>query len=137
MPDGMDVKRHGMSLHQARSANVRLVGRKKDGDRAVEDRIRAYIREGMIRNRWGVTTAADSLESDQGNLTKILQGSRGISAGLAARVSSVFRIDPLRMFTVDPPREYFEYFVPKGGLNFPLDEPAAPQPQRPPSRRKP
>ncbi len=109
---------------------LRPVGKKRDEDRAVEDRIRAHIRQRMERRRLGVTNAARKLSSSQPNLTRILMGERGVSAGLAYRVSTEFQVDLEHLFHVDPPREFWRYYVPRPAADPDSASPSAARPTR-------
>lgn len=113
MPSGMRVKRHGMPTGTKGSSTVPAVGRKSPEDRQMEERIRAHIRRRMEELRVGVTEAAAMVGCDQGNLSKILTGSRGIGVGLAARIFTGLKIDPLAMFLRDPELRFFEPYVPR------------------------
>lgn len=102
-----------MPTEPALFCTVVRVGKKRDEDREVEDRVRAWIRERMERRELGVTAAAEKLRMNQGNLTRILQGSRGVSAGVAKRVSDTFQIDPAQLLNEDPAQDYFREYVPR------------------------
>jgi hypothetical protein len=110
------------------------VGKKRSDDKPVEDRIRAYIRQRMTQRGLGVTAAARQLESDQGNLTRILLGSRGVSAGLAFRVSTQFDIDLEGLFHRDPPEHFWRYYVPRPNVDLEGTSPLPPPATRPRER---
>ena len=102
-----------MAFGTARGARVGAVGRKNEADPEVENRIRAHIRQGMERRGFGVTETARRIGMSQGNLTKTLQGTRGISAGTVARVVDVFKVDAMKLLFDDPPQKFFEVYVPR------------------------
>lgn len=105
------------------SATVPPVAPKAEDERAFENRIRAYVRREMVRRGLGVTAAADLIGNSQSNLSRILQGERGVSAWVFRRICEVLQIDPVRVFTRDPddlapwkgPDFFREGWVPKPG----------------------
>jgi plasmid maintenance system antidote protein VapI len=90
-----------------------VVGKKNPQDQLVEDRIRAHLRQRMERRKMGVTATAKLLGIDQGNLTKILQRTRGITAGVVYRICQKFSIDADVLFNVDPEPNFWRHYVPR------------------------
>lgn len=99
----------------------------------MEDRIRAFIRWKMVQRGLGVTAAAKHLDADQGHLSKILLGTRGVSAGLAFRVSQKFTIELEHLFHRNPPEEFWREHVPRA-CSDPTS--ASPAPSAQPTRRQ-
>lgn len=81
-------------------------------DTRLADRIRAHLRERMEARGWGPAETARAIGMDQGHLTKIFQGSRGVGSELAARMSVGLGIPLEWLFKHDPPPGYWRRYVP-------------------------
>jgi transcriptional regulator with XRE-family HTH domain len=77
-------------------------------DNEVAARVRGHLRQ-QIRER-GITKAelARRLRSDDGNLTRILQGERVPTVGLVLRICRVLRLSPTRVLEEDAPTQYLD-----------------------------
>ncbi len=93
-------------------ATVLVVGKQNPEDRVIAERIRAHVRERMTRLDLGPTAAGELLHCHQGTVSNILQGKRGPGLGFAARVADGLNIDLVKLFKVDPDREFFRAYVP-------------------------
>ncbi len=113
MPLGMICQEAWKPLGLGAPPTLWTVGAKPDRDRATEDRIRAWVRERMEARGLGVTAAAKLLEHNQGNLTRILLGTRGVSAGLAYRISMALTVPLEHLFHSNPPETFWRYYVPR------------------------
>lgn len=94
------------------AGRVRPVGKKNPEDQVIEERIRAHVRERMTRLGLGPTAAGDLLHCHQGTVSNILQGKRGPGLGFTARVADGLNIDLVKLFKVDPDKEFFRPYVP-------------------------
>jgi transcriptional regulator with XRE-family HTH domain len=88
---------------------VARVPRKSVDDLALEKRIRAHLRQQMEDRAITPTELARRIGADDGNITRILSGERGIkSLGQVWRICDGLKITPTRLLTEDPPSKYWD-----------------------------
>jgi transcriptional regulator with XRE-family HTH domain len=71
-------------------------------DRDVEERIRRHIRHEMEERGISRAELARMLKADDGNVSRILSGDRGIGLGLVLRICRGLRITPTRLLEHEP-----------------------------------
>lgn len=78
-------------------------------DLEAERRIRAHLRQQMAERRITQTELARRIGRDDGDITRLLSGERGIrSLGLVLRICRVLKISATRLLEEDPPREFWD-----------------------------
>jgi DNA-binding Xre family transcriptional regulator len=82
------------------------VPKKTAEDYEAEARVRAHLRQQMHERKIDRAELARRIGSDDGNMTRILNGSRGIGLGLTLRISRALKITPTRLLEEDPPGEF-------------------------------
>jgi transcriptional regulator with XRE-family HTH domain len=86
------------------------MSRKSEEDRAVEERIRAHLRQALHERGTSENKLAAKLGVSQSNLNRILNGNRGVGLSLILKIVRGLPIEPVRLLDEDPPRRFF---VPK------------------------
>lgn len=84
------------------------VSAKKATDLRVEARIRAHVRQQMEERGITQNEVARRVDANQGHFSRILQGDRSITAGLAYRIAKGLGITPTRLLEEDPPVRFFQ-----------------------------
>lgn len=97
------------------------VGSKNQADRVAEARARAHVRQQMAERHIDQAEVSRMTGVDDGLLSRILSGERGIGLGTLLKFCDGLKITPTRMLESDPPLKYW-------GEN---------DPGRPPSDKKP
>ena len=81
---------------------------KSPEDLAVEERIRAHIRQQMRERGIDKAELSRRLRYDDAAVGRLLKGERGsIRPGLIVRIADALKITPTRLLLEDPPREFF------------------------------
>ena len=81
--------------------------RKSESDRHIEERIRAHIREEMADRQIKQAEVAELTGIDDGHLSRILEGERGVGFTTLLKLCRGLGITPTRMLESDPPLRYW------------------------------
>lgn len=84
------------------------VPKKSGEDLEAEARVRAHLRQQMRERSIDQAELARRIGSDDGNMSRILSGGRGIGLGQALRISRALKITPTRLLEEDPPDEFWD-----------------------------
>ena len=102
------VKRPPAPKNPAGDSPPAKVGRKTTEDLEAEARIRAHLRQQMDERSLSRAELARRVGSDDGNMTRILDGSRGAGLGLVLRICRGLHITATRLLEEDPPARFFD-----------------------------
>lgn len=75
-------------------------------DLEAEARVRSHLRQQMTERHIDRAELARRVGSDNGNMTRILAGTRGIGLGLVLRISRALKVSPTRLLEEWAPPEY-------------------------------
>jgi DNA-binding Xre family transcriptional regulator len=89
------------------------MGAKSAEDLEAEARVRAHLRQQMDERSIHQTELAHRIGADDGNITRILGGERGIGLGLVLRICRALKITPTRLLEEDPPEKFFDSTDPR------------------------
>ena len=89
----------------------RAMGKKTPEDLEAEARVRAHLRQQMAERHISRAELARRVGSDDGNMTRILDGERGIGLGLVLRICRGLSISPTRLLLENAPKEYGDPWV--------------------------
>lgn len=84
----------------------RTVGKKTAEDYEAEARIRGHLRQQMHDRRINIAELARRVGSDDGNMTRILNGDRGIGLGLTLRIIRGLKLNATRLLEEDAPERF-------------------------------
>jgi DNA-binding Xre family transcriptional regulator len=84
------------------------MSRKSVEDRAVEERIRAHLRQALHDRGTSENKLAQRIGISQSNLNRILNGHRGVGLSLILKIVKGLKINPIRLLEEDPPKRFFE-----------------------------
>lgn len=90
-----------------RAQDAAMGARKTADDLAIEERIRAHLRQQMFKRQINMSEAAERADYDNGAFSRVLNGKRGIGLGLVRKIIHGFGINALRLLEEDPPEPFF------------------------------
>lgn len=88
-------------------AQPAAVKRRTEEDLRVERRIRAHLRQQMESREIDMTELAKRIGYDNGAMSRVLRGERGIGLGLVLRIVNGLHITASRLLEEDPAAEFF------------------------------
>lgn len=102
------VKRRPAPQGSKRDDTPAPVGRKTVEDLEAEARVRAHLRQQMEERHISRAELARRIGSDDGNMTRLLNGTRGVGLGLVVRICRELSITPTRLLLEDPQPKYWD-----------------------------
>lgn len=88
--------------------------RKTEDELEVGARIRAHLRREMKQRGIDAAELARKIEADDGNIYRILDGSRLPGLGQILRICRGLKINPTMLLEEDPPQEFWDRPTDKG-----------------------
>lgn len=116
MPTGMHVNRHARPTGILDWDIMSLVKVSPDELDRLENRLRAHVRQRMVKHGFGTTKVDELSGVDQSYIGRWLskgRGSNGISAKKIYAILQGLGLDLFEAFTLNPPSEFWEPFVPR------------------------
>lgn len=82
--------------------------RKSQGDKMVEARIRAHVREAMHERGADQAKICALTGIDDGHMSRIIAGTRGIGFTTLLKLCKGLKITPTRMLETNPPKRFWD-----------------------------
>lgn len=107
LPSGRSV--NWQAAHDVPAArHHRRVADKTPEDLEANARIRAHLRQQMEERSIDKAELARRIRADNGNLSRMMNGSRGFSLGAVLRICSALKLTPTRLLEENPPERYWD-----------------------------